>query len=303
MYIDFWLRDDVYWSDCHQFTTADVKFSLQDAEAQLAAKGCPSPWFSQTTWPVKNVTVYDDFYCRVYLIDKSIWLLHTIGGSIMIPRHIWEPLIASKTCTELQGWGPDLDPNMVGTGPFLFVEHVENEYVLLVKNTKFFLYDDMEIDVPHVSALGTDLQSYVGLRNRGVPPQTVTVTLEVEGPPVTWNLVGSKPTTIPGKSWKGVNFEAEIQNYGGLLGGTHNFRVTTSAPIRGVPVTRTRTTHCTRPGDINSDNSVGLKDAVRLSTAYGGTYNSPPPEDINLDCSVGLADAVLLSTHYGQTSP
>jgi hypothetical protein len=303
LYVDFWLREDVYWSDCTLFTTADVKFSLEDAEVLLAAKGCPSPWFSQSTWPVKNVTVYDDFYCRVYLVEKSIWAWQTVGGSIMIPRHIWEPIIAAYECEDLQGWGPDLDPNMVGTGPYLFVEHVENSHILLVKNTKYFLYNSTNFYIPKTESPGRDMQSHVGVVNRRAVSDTYSVTLSYESSPGTWTTIGTKSGTVGPRAANGIMFEAELRA-AGLLGQTGvHLKASTTDPVRGVPVQRSVITHVTLAGDIDSDNNVGLTDAITLSTTYALPARWYPAADINLDLSVGLKDAVLLAVRYAQSVP
>lgn len=59
----------------------------------------------------------------------------------------------------------------------------------------------------------------------------------------------------------------------------------------------------TIPGDINGDQYVNAKDAVRLGTAFGSTLPSPSwnaNADINNDGYANAKDAVILGTYFGQ---
>ncbi len=59
------------------------------------------------------------------------------------------------------------------------------------------------------------------------------------------------------------------------------------------------------PGDINTDNTVGTQDLLRLATAFGTSAGSPsydPACDLNADTNVNVADLQILVTHFGWIS-
>jgi hypothetical protein len=60
------------------------------------------------------------------------------------------------------------------------------------------------------------------------------------------------------------------------------------------------------PGDLNSDGTVDIFDAVLFAGAFGSTPGSPhwnPNADINGDGSVDIFDAVILAAHFNQHYP
>lgn len=59
----------------------------------------------------------------------------------------------------------------------------------------------------------------------------------------------------------------------------------------------------TIPGDINSDGTVDIYDAIILAGAFNSNVNSgnwKPNADLNGDGTVDIYDAIILASHFGQ---
>jgi len=297
--ITYYLHENVVWSDGVPLTSADVAFSLYDVKTTLAARGLPAPWWISNVANIFEVTTPDDYTVVVKFDIRSYAAAGLAGGTVILPKHKWYDLVNLYDPTTFSP-----EPTLTGTGPFIFAEYVPGSYITMYANPLTWTWADKSLYVPHPTAAGTGMQSYVGITNRASTTASLTVTLEYESSPGTWTLVGSKTTSIPGNARKGVSFEAELAT-AGLLGDSNvKLRARVNAPVRGVTVEAINSADVTRPGDIDTDFYIGLKDAGYLVKAYRGvSERSFLKEDINLDGSVGLADATILSTHYGKYAP
>jgi len=141
--VRFVLRDDVFWSDGTPFTAADVEYSLVELDDELISLGFGPPWWYSNTAYIKSFYLIDPYNIEVLLDVKSYFAVGWIGGCIILPKHVWKALVEQERASQEAGnppgtavdfWGPYVDPNVIGTGPFRFVEYVEEDHTLLVAN-------------------------------------------------------------------------------------------------------------------------------------------------------------------------
>jgi ABC-type transport system substrate-binding protein len=127
------LRPDVYWQDGQPLTTADVFYTLVESSKDLInAKRpggpLPPPWWYPTVQYMRSVEIIDAYNIEILLDVQSTWAMGWVIGSVVIPKHIWLPIIGvpngsggwttppSGAANAVQGTKPD--PNMIGSGPF-----------------------------------------------------------------------------------------------------------------------------------------------------------------------------------------
>ncbi|MCK4481951.1 hypothetical protein KAU55_01905 [Candidatus Bathyarchaeota archaeon] len=129
--VKFTLRSDVTWHDGIPLTTADVYFTWVELDRILEARGIPSPW---KMWVpgMSDFKILDPYNFEMLFDYESIWLLNLISSRVILPKHIWKPILETAPVDEITGFAPD--SNMIGSGPWRFREHIEDSHVLLVAN-------------------------------------------------------------------------------------------------------------------------------------------------------------------------
>jgi ABC-type transport system substrate-binding protein len=140
--VTFSLRPDVCWSDGYPLTLADVYFSFVEIKADLAATHHPKPWWWSNVQDILSFTILDPYSFEVLLDVKSYWALYWIGGSYILPKHIWKPIIMTGDPEKTFA-----DPNVIGSGPWLFNGYVAENYVLLCRNPNFHRSSDVYITI------------------------------------------------------------------------------------------------------------------------------------------------------------
>ncbi|MFG1477838.1 ABC transporter substrate-binding protein [Xanthobacter sp. V4C-4] len=119
------LRDGVKWHDGTPFTSADVKWTLEEVWKKIHPRN--QAIFSKVT----AVDTPDARTVVLHLSEPSIAILSSLNsnGAQVLPKHLYE--------------GTDILNNPynnkpVGTGPFVFKEWRKGEYVLLERNPDYW---------------------------------------------------------------------------------------------------------------------------------------------------------------------
>jgi ABC-type transport system substrate-binding protein len=128
------LKPGLMWSDGQPLTLADVRFSVDPVWSEgltqmLLAAGYPAPYWYGSIQGILSFRQIDPQTFQVLEDVKSYWGLSWVGEAMILPEHIWKPMIqadidaykAGKNYpVDLEGRMPD--PNLVGNGPWKFVK-------------------------------------------------------------------------------------------------------------------------------------------------------------------------------------
>jgi ABC-type transport system substrate-binding protein len=133
------LRDDCYWQDGTPVTMADVYYTLIEVVDDMLAKGLPPPWWYPTVQYFRSVYVIDPYNIEILLDVKSVWAVGWVIGTIVLPKHIWKPIV-DRTTTANMDLDDNLhtalpDPNLIGSGPYRFAEWTKGVHIVLDANT------------------------------------------------------------------------------------------------------------------------------------------------------------------------
>jgi ABC-type transport system substrate-binding protein len=157
------LRPDVYWSDGQPFTVADVYYTLVEISKDLLAKGFPPPSWWPIVQYIRSVEIIDDYNIQILLDVNSLWAAGWVIGSVIVPKHIWKPIVdASISPTNnpvVQGTTPD--PNIIGSGPFRWESgtgETVGDTIVMVANTPgsivngitspgYYFYNPVYVDI------------------------------------------------------------------------------------------------------------------------------------------------------------
>jgi peptide/nickel transport system substrate-binding protein len=125
MVYTFHMRPDILWHDGQPFSSADVKFSLEQINSKL------HPYHGAMN-AIASFEAPDDATFILRLKHPQSSLLSTLGNfsGTILPRHIWE---GKDPATDSHNRQP------IGTGPFRFVEYVPGDHILYAKNEHYFL--------------------------------------------------------------------------------------------------------------------------------------------------------------------
>ena len=142
------IRPDVLWADGHPFDIDDVIYTFVDMPTELRAKGCPDVWWQPTLDQIAGFYKLDDYTVKVLIKSKAMWALNWVVGNIIVPKHIWQPLIAdpAHTVAYISGDFSGEPAVLVGTGPFKFIENTPNT-VTMNRNPRYFQMIDKCINM------------------------------------------------------------------------------------------------------------------------------------------------------------
>ena len=113
--ITFKLRPDVKWSDGRPFTSADVVFTMN------VIRNHPATDYSALWTVINGVSAPDDHTVIVSMKQPSVPILWYLGGqTYILPQHLWSSVSNPVTY---------INPNPVGTGPFVFKSFTPQLYV------------------------------------------------------------------------------------------------------------------------------------------------------------------------------
>jgi peptide/nickel transport system substrate-binding protein len=136
----FTLRQGVTWHDGTPFTSADV-IATYDG---ILAEGSLNQYVASITAVLDSYEAPDE-YTVIFRAKEPVrtFLLDAAGQSI-VPAHIWGSVPAADWPTHPGSTGQD-PTQVVGTGPFKFVEWVPGDHITLVRNETY--WDTEEIPV------------------------------------------------------------------------------------------------------------------------------------------------------------
>lgn len=144
----FKLHEDVRWSDGHEFTADDVVFTF---ESLIYNPDVPSSLASIFTVDGEKMIVekVDKYTVRVRTPVPYAPFLYEMQTSIL-PRHILEPFVSSKTF--MNAWGVDADVStVVGTGPFMIESYLPGQRCVLSRNPYYRLKDKQGRQLPLIN--------------------------------------------------------------------------------------------------------------------------------------------------------
>lgn len=123
--ITFHLRHDVTWHDGKPFTSADVKFTIEQVIKKFHSRG--RVVFAN----VGEVETPDDYTARFVLTSPAPYIMWALHGSEtpMVAKHIYDG-------TDILNNPANNAP--IGTGPFRFKEWQHGSYILLERNPNYF---------------------------------------------------------------------------------------------------------------------------------------------------------------------
>lgn len=129
----FHLRKGVTWHDGQPFTSADVKFSLENVASKI------HPWGKGAFKMLERVDTPDEHTAVLVLTAPSASLMQATHNamSAILPRHLWEGSEILKNPHVKQP---------VGTGPFKFVEYLPGDRVRYVRNENFYFDGQPDFD-------------------------------------------------------------------------------------------------------------------------------------------------------------
>ena len=123
--VTFNLQKGVKWHDGEDFTSEDVKFTVEELLSKIHPRGPNS--FRE----VESIDTPDDHTVIFNLANPAPYMMRALSGyeSPMIPQHLLEGEDYRSA---------DLVNNPVGTGPFKFIEWKKGQYIRLEKNEDYW---------------------------------------------------------------------------------------------------------------------------------------------------------------------
>ena len=127
------IRSDAKFQDGMPVTLADVIYSLVESGQALIAKGYPPPWWWPTGSQVRSLSILDAYTVEI-LYNVGSYLVEgwTLGGFVIVPKHIWKPIIDNANPNPPNTAVPD--PNIIGSGPYRFKSWTPGVALVMVAN-------------------------------------------------------------------------------------------------------------------------------------------------------------------------
>ncbi|HEY0752454.1 MAG TPA: ABC transporter substrate-binding protein [Ktedonobacteraceae bacterium] len=150
----FHLRTDVKWSDGQQFTSADVKFTLDELVKynDLDIQGIAGY--------IKSVTTPDQFTVQITLNQAWSPILWYLGGQTwIVSQHEWAAVSGDP--------GKFADPNPIGTGPYT-VGTFTPQLLVLNKNKNFWQPGKPAVAQVRFPAFSSNESSELVLNTNGI---------------------------------------------------------------------------------------------------------------------------------------
>jgi len=145
-YVTLKIRNDVLWHDGTPMTMEDFRWligtEVGDCVPSLLARGCPYPWWYSSIADIHHADILDDQTIKIYFNVRSYLALHWIGGLPLIPKHIWQPLIADLTKDPTKS---RIEPTFTGNGAYKFVSYAAYVGAVLTRNNDYFALNPVDV--------------------------------------------------------------------------------------------------------------------------------------------------------------
>lgn len=127
MNFTFYLRDDVYWHDGVKFTSADVKYTIEEISS------LHHPHLRSQLKNLLRVDTPDEYTASILLTEPNPDLVIYLACAMELavqPKHLYE---GTDPLTN------EYNAKPVGTGPYMFKEWIKGERIVLEKNPNYFI--------------------------------------------------------------------------------------------------------------------------------------------------------------------
>jgi len=198
------IRPGVFWSDGVPFTIEDLVYNLVDLPRELSVK-IPPPWWTPYVENVAACYRLDEYSTDVLLKHKVspasaskeilLWdvFYNAKGTPWIIPKHLWQPFIATHEETDITGDLSVTHPEMlVGTGPFVFVENTPST-LTLVRNPFYYQTANIAALRYERSSVGRSVESE-GITITALPPSVQLRPFKIQS---SWVFPASVRIAVP----------------------------------------------------------------------------------------------------------
>ena len=129
----FNLRDDVLWQDGVPFTSADVKFTIENAIKTIQPRGKAAySAVAAVETPNAHTVIY-----RLSAPSAELLMATDAVCAPILPKHLWE---GKNLATD------PLNQKPVGTGPYRLVDYQRGREIRYEKNEKYFVSSKPQVD-------------------------------------------------------------------------------------------------------------------------------------------------------------
>jgi len=308
------IRSDVTWSDGHKLDIDDVIYTFVDMIKELKDKGCPSVWWQPTLDRITGFFKLDAYTVEILMNVNTFLVGSWVAGNVVIPKHIWQPYIATHSVADISGDMSDQPEMLIGSGPFIYVSNTP-ETLLLVRNPTYYATMDKCVNwfehftyslkkgiTVEAVAPTTQLTPYK-VKPAGTPPllkANVKVTIPVTNLDVNdeqdiykkVEIVCANGTTVQlaeffNLTLTALQIDKEIFNLYNLAPGTYTLRViveVTSGPLYNW---------------VRANLNPSLWQMILGPRTVEKKFWVTVGADLNDDCFVDIFDIVIVGSRFG----
>lgn len=146
----FTLRQDIYFSDSVQLTSADVLFTFNDVIYNDKLRS-PLNYNYRIEGEKFEVTAPDSFTVQ-FKLPKPFAPFLTVAGTAIMPKHHFAKAAADGTLESFLSTGTD-PKNVIGTGPFMLDKVELGQRILLKRNPNYWKKDSAGNRLPYLDAV------------------------------------------------------------------------------------------------------------------------------------------------------
>lgn len=148
----FHINKDAMWHDGQPVTADDVVFSFDSvmAEESLSVRR------SSLVNALASYRKIDDKTVELVAVDRLATFVDDTAAQFgILPKHIWESVPFAEFGTDPGNTGQD-PSRVIGSGPFRFIEWVQNDHVTIARNDAYWNPDAMPVIDQFISRVVAD---------------------------------------------------------------------------------------------------------------------------------------------------